>query len=516
MAFYLNTSPSTNSDFIRISNLSPATCPLLDESIYADLLKQKSANLQKIKININDNAKSSINLKAVIKSIDRITTLLPTTGLLQLRDEINASTWDITSSPNSTYKSLFDFFYDAFCIISVDNSYNWKITLYNQDVNQKNGFQKNDFDLYIKQAVESRQQQTESAKKEFFVGALLGISGWIQEMDTKTLEGLNLRFNKCNDENELKNKKIHLVYADHQYDPAMALEQITKLYDQYKVDIFIRFVGTDMVKACLNFMNAKNIYALFPSISFSFAKIEDQKNIIYLKNHFENEASALVNYSTKRLLCKKFALFYQDDEFGRGMSDSAISTLEKMGVSKNQYLLLPQPRSSADATKAADLINKFEPECVLCFIVPVPVINLISKITTSSVKYYLGTSSTEHKSLRTFIKNKGIQYIYSHVFPNTNDQSIELVKEYLTELRKINQEPEGYSFAAYVSADLLVEAIKQLGDSVTTEKIISYLRNLKNYNYKGIKLNYNPKNLCLSNDIWIETENGNWIYYPTE
>jgi ABC-type branched-subunit amino acid transport system substrate-binding protein len=476
--------------------------------------------LLKIKINSNEKAKSSINLKSVISSIDRRTNPLPTTGLLKLPDVKNAATWDITSSPNSTYRSLFDFFYDAFCILSFDNN-NWTISLYNQDTRNATGFNKTDFELYKKSIPNSESNSTQlvSSKnkptKDIYVGAILGISGWIQELDTKTLEGLNLRFNKCNELNELKNKKIQLVYADHQYDPALALMQMQKLYAQYKVDMFIRFVGTDMVKACLNFMNNNNIYSLFPSISFSFAKIEDQKNIIYLKNHFEDEASALVNYSIKNLLCKKFALFYQNDEFGKGMLNAAVSVLEKKGIPQNKYLVLPQPRSSADATKAAELITKFEPECVFCFIVPVPVINLISKITTSSVKYYLGTSSTEHRNLREFIRDKGVKYIFSHVFPNTNDPSITIVKEYLTELKKINQQPEGYSFAAYVSADLLVETIKQIAEPVTTEKIINKLRAIKNYNFKGINLNYNAKNLCLSNDIWIETEDGTWLYLPT-
>lgn len=359
-------------------------------------------------------------------------------------------------------------------------------------------------------------QTAAKTKETIMVGALLGLTGWIQELDSKTLEGLSLRFDHFNKTEEIKGKEIKLVYLDHEYNQQRALDDMKKLYKEYKPQIFIRVVGTEMVKACLDFANENNIFMLFPSIPFSFAPAEKQKNVYFLRNHFENEAKELVNYALKNFLPKKIVLFYQNDEFGKSQLNAAVEKLKSNGFKPEQWLEIGQDTNSANVTNAIQQINDFLPDCIFCFVVPIPGMRLLSGIKLNQYTKILGTTPFNSKSLNEFLKDKGIGITRSYAFPNMNDKSIEISKDYLEALAKINKEPDAFSFGAFISAGVFIEILKQVPDPITAEKIIEKMKTIKNYNYKGFKLNYNEKTKCLSSDLWIETEDGKWIYAPSE
>jgi ABC-type branched-subunit amino acid transport system substrate-binding protein len=271
-----------------------------------------------------------------------------------------------------------------------------------------------------------------------------------------------------------------------------------------------------MVKACLDFANENNIYILFPSITYSFAPPEQQKNVYFLRNHFEIEAKTLVEYALKNFLHKKIVFFYQNDAFGIGQLNAAVEKLKSKGITSDKWLAVPQDANSANVAKATKQINDFAPDCIFFFVVPVAGMSLLSKIKLNQSIKILGSTSFNSKILNNFLKGKGIGITRSYAFPNMYDKSIEISKEYLEELTKINQEPETYSFAAYISTDVFIEILKKVQDPITGDKIVEAMKTIKNFNCKGFHLNYNEKTKCLSSDIWIETEDGKWIYAPKE
>jgi hypothetical protein len=57
----------------------------------------------------------------------------------------------------------------------------------------------------------------------------------------------------------------------------------------------------------------------------------------------------------------------------------------------------------------------------------------------------------------------------------------------------------------------LIDTLKKLELPITQEKFNQKIESFKNYNFKGIVLNFNSQTRELTNCTWIETPNGTWI-----
>jgi len=354
-----------------------------------------------------------------------------------------------------------------------------------------------------------------SDKEPIQLGAILGLSGSFQELDVNVFDGLNLRFKQCNKNNEIRGKEIKLVYKDHEYQQIKALDYFKKFYSDDKIDIFIRLMGSSITNLCLPFANEHNILILFPCASAK--AIKGQKNVILLKNTYENEAIELVRYASKKLNAAKIVLFYQDDDYGQGPAEEAEKELKKLGHAKNSYLLVPHEQNTASLPpETIEMIKKFAPNCVIFFSVPVVVTNLINNLHLHTTKHLMGTSALDGISFNDFLKSKEVKFIRTHGLPSLNETNLQIVKEYLDEIKSTSLIPNTYSFEGYVGASIFIEACKKINAKVTKEKIIAVIKSFKNYKFKGLTLTFNPETCSLLQDISLEKADGKWIKLPDD
>ena len=515
LAIYLNTNPTKNSDFIRISNLSPSTCPLIDESNYADLLLHKSSNWQKIKITSGNKSNGSISLNAIIKSVDRIKTQMPTTGLLKLPDEKNATTWDITSSPNSTYKALLDFFYDAFCILSVDSNYNWKITLYNQDVNQKKGFQKSDF-AFLNGTVTQKSnngdtKHSEASKTIIKVGSLQDLTGGAKDICAKIIESIRCRIAQAVRTNELEKYSIQLTCYDHQYEPRLAKEFAKKLINDDKIDFILCPSGTAPTSACLPFIKEKKALFLFPYTGSGDLHSSEYPYLLFCQATYESEAAALIEYAYDKLIFKKFALFYQDDGYGRSALNAAKKTLERLGVTKENWIETSYMPNTLQVEKCVKAINNFGPDGLFLFAVTAPANELLSKLKTSVFKTAFALSPLKTDDFDKSVKHKGISLVHAHIVPNYDQPRIKLVNNYLDEMKRANSTPSDPGLLGYIATSIFLDALKQITEPVTKDKILEKIQSFNNYKIDGLELNFDPKTNEVYNKVWLDLSTNEWI-----
>lgn len=73
--------------------------------------------------------------------------------------------------------------------------------------------------------------------------------------------------------------------------------------------------------------------------------------------------------------------------------------------------------------------------------------------------------------------------------------------------------PTIHSFVGYIAGSLFAEATSKVTPPVTKETLLQYLESLKDYNFRGINVSFNPKTKNLINDTWIKTLDDKWIKY---
>jgi hypothetical protein len=71
-----------------------------------------------------------------------------------------------------------------------------------------------------------------------------------------------------------------------------------------------------------------------------------------------------------------------------------------------------------------------------------------------------------------------------------------------------NVEISPFSLEGYICASLLVEVLRVVPYPQTVGMVMAQLEALKNYNFKGILLNFDPETRQLSSHVWINDGSG--------
>jgi ABC-type branched-subunit amino acid transport system substrate-binding protein len=137
LALYLVSEERTQSiDIVRISNYGTETKDISEDGL-GDFFSTQEY-VAKINKKSQFPSKTQVNLKAIIRG-DQFyrSQYIPSDGLRILEREEGATSWTVLSSPTRAYQNLFDFYYDAFVVLTIYRSLNdWTITLYNRNIKE--------------------------------------------------------------------------------------------------------------------------------------------------------------------------------------------------------------------------------------------------------------------------------------------------------------------------------------------------------------------------------------------
>lgn len=99
--------------------------------------------------------------------------------------------------------------------------------------------------------------------------------------------------------------------------------------------------------------------------------------------------------------------------------------------------------------------------------------------------------------------------IFSQVVPNYQDRTIPIINEYYNVLEKYNKDfKAGFiSLEAFLSAKLVVEALKNVKGALTKHSFIKAYQTLPSNTLKGIKIEF--KNRQLLNEVYLFTYENN-------
>lgn len=127
----------------------------------------------------------------------------------------------------------------------------------------------------------------------------------------------------------------------------------------------------------------------------------------------------------------------------------------------------------------------------------------ISFLTDRFREYSSGTLDPEQQG-------KGLDFVISRVVPNPKDSNIEIVKEYQIEMQR--EYPDVHldvdSLEGYINASIFLYILESIERPYTHEKIMQAAQNIKNLNFKGLILNFDPHTLSLSKNVWLDLGDG--------
>ncbi len=124
-------------EVVRISNAGLEN-KQISEKLTGDFFKTPEQKIFKIVTEEKQRSSIEVNVKAIVRGEPFFRSVyIPTQGLQSSGKEEGAVSWALMSSPLRSSQELFQFYYDAYVILSTAKSLDdWTITLYNSDVRE--------------------------------------------------------------------------------------------------------------------------------------------------------------------------------------------------------------------------------------------------------------------------------------------------------------------------------------------------------------------------------------------
>ncbi len=496
-------------EFVCISPSNLETGDLKEE-YFASFLKSESIGIQKFDFSRATKTKEFVNIDAIIKGVDRPVEHVSTQGLVMLPPDRGATAWNILSSPTSTYQKMFNFFYDAFAVVSVgSNIYECTISSFNQDVRKRDGFREKSYYL-----VSGQSTSLPPSKGKIVVGCTLDTTPVNPGQGIGVVRSLSMRINEENRRGGVDGKYIKLVVLGDLYEPILARKNIEKFLTRYKTNITLSSVGSPPLEGYLDLVKSGKVLVLFYMSGAPIFRQPDLSGIVLFRASYLKEGEILTEYAINELNSKKIAFFYQNDVFGLGALSGAKNILKKYNF-KN-FIEIPYLKSTTVFNEEIKKLSDFDPDSVIFFSTSTKTIAFIRQYEVKNIlgKKLLGLSDLAEYSVKDFFKLKGLNCIVTQIMPNPKTSNLEIVKEYRKDAKERGYNIDPVALEAYIGASLFIDIIKKIDGDITKEKIIKVVEGMKNYKFKGLDLTFDPQTRSLNNQIWLDIGTDEWIEWP--
>ena len=457
--------------------------------------------------------KKKIKIKAYITSEDRSVSYHKTEGLSLLSAVERTATWLVFSSPTERSQKLYQFQYDAFARMTVNNGIDsWTISLFNQRIAGFDGFQESVvYNLVSGWPIKKKDHLKE---KELYIGSTMDLSKGASPIGKRVKEGLKLAFDKEHTLNTVPGFVPELATQDDEYTPIKTRSVVERMIKD-GITTFIGSQGSASLESYLDLIKDGKVLVLFPFTGAPIFRKPELKHLIHYRGSYIREGEELVQYAIKDLKAKKIVIFYQDDAFGKGALEGARKALKAAGVTK--FLELPHERNVVNYKKEAGKIRDFNPDTILFSTNTLAIRGLIRQM---GVQYFAGKNllglSVYEDAFERFLKDKGLTFTLIRMVPDPETSDLPIAKEYRAWAGKLNVPYDKVSFEQFINANILFEILRAIEGPITNEKIIEKAEQMKNYPFKGLVLDFNPETRELSGNLWLDTGKGDWIVKGTK
>jgi ABC-type branched-subunit amino acid transport system substrate-binding protein len=341
------------------------------------------------------------------------------------------------------------------------------------------------------------------------VGNITDFSKTFKGFSQLLKQGMEGPIDKINDAGGINGKKIQMVYLDDAYNPKKTLQNVNTLLDTDKTDILLSAHGTSTLDAYINLIKQQKILSIFPITgSFRDAAL---KNLIFLRASFVDEGHALAKYILKRdESLQRVAFFYQDDQFGKDLVKGAQEVFEKQGGI--EFKMVPYKRNISQLKEQAKMIADFKPQALSLFGSDVVAQVLIKELGTNLLidTLLFANRSMGKKSFKDFIAEKGLKLVVTQVVPNPETSNLTIVQDFRQYAQDANVPIDSVALEGYINAALFIDLLEKMNMPFTKQKFIQAAENIKNYDFKGLQLNFDPQTRQLLHSLWIDNGKKEW------
>jgi branched-chain amino acid transport system substrate-binding protein len=317
-------------------------------------------------------------------------------------------------------------------------------------------------------------------------------------------------FKKLNDEGGVNGRKIDFVSYDDGFSPPKTVEQARKLVESDEVLLIFQSLGTPTNLAIQKYLNGKKVPQLF--VATGATRFGDPKNFPWTMGWqptYQTEGRIYAKYLLANHPNGKIGILYQNDDSGKDYVKGL-----KDGLDGKMAIVAEAPYEVTDSTIDSQILNLKTAGADVFFNEASPkfaaqAIRKVVELNWKPVQLLASISNSIGSVLKPagFDNAKGILSTGYLKDPTAStwagDPAVAEWEAFMKKYYPEGDRTSGFTVYGYLTAQTLVQVLKQCGDELTRENVMKQAANLKDL-HLGMLL---P-------DIAINT--GPDDYYPIE
>ena len=364
--------------------------------------------------------------------------------------------------------------------------------------------------------------------KEIRFGIVAPFSGSARELGRQMKLGIDTAFNRINDAGGVNGRMLHLFAADDGYEPSRTLDGMKQLYEKDQVFGYIGNVGTPTAALAVPFALERR--TLFFGAFTGSGILRNDPPDRYVFNYrasYAEETAAAVNYLIKirRLQPRQIAVFAQQDSYGDAGFAGVAKAFRALGINDTAILRLNYKRNTVEVDDAVNQLKaqKIQVRAVVMVATYRAAAKFIERtrdgfpgMIYSNVSFVGSTALADELMLLGPRFANGV--IVTQVVPAVGGYS-SAVLEYKNALAKYfpGEAPDYVSLEGYVAANVLIQALRQTGPQLDTEKLIDNLEAMRSMDLGlGTSLTFGRAEHQASHKIWGTSIDENGKYTALE
>lgn len=311
------------------------------------------------------------------------------------------------------------------------------------------------------------------------LGASLPLNGINKELGQEVLEGANAYFQETNAAGGIEGVPLKFIHYDDKYEPQNTLKNTQKLINKDQVFALFGFVGTPTTKKILPII--EDIPFIAPYTGASFLRDGTYPNIVNFRSSYDEEIENIIAYLHDTKSISRFAIFYQNDDYGISGYNATIKALDQRHltlVAEGTY-----KRNTLSIRHALHEIEVASPEAIILVGAYKPSARFIKKWRKlyPNKTLFAPISFVNANALIEELDGAGENIYFSLTVPSYDNKSLEVAHEYRKILHHYypNAKPSYASFESFLAAKAVVQALKTIPGKITQKKFLARLKKLK-------------------------------------
>jgi branched-chain amino acid transport system substrate-binding protein len=350
---------------------------------------------------------------------------------------------------------------------------------------------------------------------EIRFGIAAAFSGPARELGRQMKLGIDTAFNVTNANGGVHGRQLRLIAADDGYEPGRTSEAMRQLYEKDQVFGIVGNVGTPTATVALPYALERRMlfYGAFTGAGLLRRDPPDRYVFNYRASYAE-ETAAVVRYLVKvrRIRPEQIAVFAQQDSYGDAGFGGVTKAMRALrGGDGGVTLRLNYKRNTTDVEEALNQLraSKIPIKAVVMVATYRAAAKFIEKTRDAYPDMtYTNVSFVGSTELANELMLLGPRYasgvIVTQVVPALDGYS-SIVLDYKSALGKYfpGEAPDYVSLEGFVTARVLIEALKRTGARLDTEKLVDGFESLRGLDLGlGAAIDFGRNEHQASHRIW--------------